>query len=340
MSCFIIAEAGVNHNGDLQLAKELIYAAKESGADAVKFQTFKADTLVTKKAEKAEYQKNNSQTGSTQYEMLKALELSEEDHIVLSELAHFLGIEFMSTGFDEATIDFLVSLGVRRLKIPSGEITNVPYLEYLAKKKLPLIMSTGMCSLDEVKAAIEVISPFYGNSLKENLVLLHCTSNYPAAFQDVNLKAMQTMANEFNLSVGYSDHTLGILVPTLAIGLGACVLEKHFTIDKKLPGPDHAASMTPEEMKLMVNTVRAAETALGNGEKKPTDSELPIRKLVRRSITLRHALAAGSKICNDDLILLRPGTGISPDQLPNIIGTTLNQSLPEGCTLLWEHIQA
>ena len=340
MSCFIIAEAGVNHNGDIQLAKELVYAAKETGADAVKFQTFKADTLVNKTAEKAQYQKNSTSNSSTQYEMLKALEVSNEDHYLLSELATSLGIEFMSTGFDEEAIDFLVTLGVKRLKIPSGEITNLPYLEYTAQTGLPLIMSTGMCDLDEVRQAVETIRPFYGNNLKDNLILLHCTSNYPAAFKDVNLKAMQTMAQEFNLSVGYSDHTLGVLIPTLAVGLGACVIEKHFTLDKTLPGPDHAASMTPEEMRLLVQTIRDAESALGSGEKKPADNELPIRTLVRRSVTLKHDLSQGSQITKDDLVLLRPGSGISPAELHKVIGAKLSRHLPAGSTLLLEHIEA
>ncbi|WP_298623592.1 N-acetylneuraminate synthase [uncultured Legionella sp.] len=340
MSCFVIAEAGVNHNGDIQLAKELVHAAKEAGADAVKFQTFKADTIVTKAAEKAEYQKNNASNSSTQHEMLKNLELSEEAHYQLSDLAAALGIEFMSTGFDEGTIDFLIALGVKRLKIPSGEITNIPYLEHVARTGLPLIISTGMCDLEEVRQAVETVSPFYGEHIKEKLTLLHCTSNYPALFQDVNLKAMHTLAQEFNLPVGYSDHTLGLLVPTLAVGMGACVIEKHFTLDKSLPGPDHNASMTPEEMKQMMQAIRDAELALGNGIKKPADNELPIRALVRRSLTLRHALTKGTRISKDDLILLRPGFGISPAELPKVIGAKVSLNLPEGSTLLWDYIEA
>lgn len=338
MRCFVIAEAGVNHNGNIQLAKELIYAAKEAGADAVKFQTFRADTLVNKTAEKAQYQKNNTSNSSTQHEMLKALEISNEDHYLLSELATTLDIEFMSTGFDESSIDFLVALGVRRLKIPSGEITNLPYLEYIAKTGLPLIMSTGMSDLIEVRQAVETVRPYYGEKLKDKLILLHCTSNYPAAYKDVNLRAMQTLAHEFNLPVGYSDHTLGILIPTLAVGLGACVIEKHFTLDKTLPGPDHAASMTPGEMKQMIQAIRDTESALGTGEKKPADNELPIRNLVRRSVTLKHALSKGAEISKNNLILLRPGSGISPAELPKLIGKKLNLNLPEGSTLLWEHI--
>lgn len=339
MSCFVIAEAGVNHNGDIQLAKELVHAAKDSGANAVKFQTFKADTLVNKKAEKAQYQKNNASNSSTQHEMLKALELSEDDHYLLSELAASLDIEFMSTGFDEDTIDFLVSIGVKRLKVPSGEITNIPYLEHIAQKGLPLIMSTGMCDIDEVRQAVNTVSPFLGSRIKEDLVLLHCTSNYPAAYKDVNLRAMQTLAKEFNLPVGYSDHTLGILVPTLAVGLGACVIEKHFTLDKTLAGPDHAASMMPEELKQLVQAIKDTESALGSDEKKPADNELPIRELVRRSVTLKHDLSKGSYISKDDLILLRPGTGISPAAMPKVFGAKLKVDLPEGSTLLWEHIE-
>jgi len=339
MSCFVIAEAGVNHNGDIELAKDLVYAASEAGADAVKFQTFKADTLVTKTAEKAQYQKLNSSNSSTQYEMLQALELTEDHHYILNELASSLNIEFMSTGFDEQTIDFLVSLGVKRLKIPSGEITNIPYLKHIAKKGLPTIMSTGMSTLDEVKVAIEIFREFYGDRVEDNLVLLHCTSNYPAAFKDVNLRAMSTLANEFNIPVGYSDHTLGVLIPILSIGMGACVIEKHYTLDKTLVGPDHAASMNPNELKQMVQMIRDAESALGNGEKKPADNELIIRSLVRRSVTLKTALKKGTKIAKDDLIILRPGTGISPGDFEKVIGATLKQSLSEGTTLLWDHIQ-
>jgi len=339
MACFIIAEAGVNHNGDIELAKELVYQAKETGADAVKFQTFKADTLVNQTAGKAQYQKEKAANSSTQYEMLKALELRIDDHYILCELASTLNIEFMSTGFDHDTIDFLVTLGVKRLKVPSGEITNLPYLKYIAQTGLPLIMSTGMCTLNEVGVAVEIVSPFYSNP-QGHITLLHCTSNYPAAFADVNLKAMQTLATEFDLPVGYSDHTQGLLVPTLAVGLGACVIEKHFTLDKELPGPDHSASMTPLEMKELVQAIRNTEIALGNGEKKPAANELPIRELVRRSVTLKHALAKGVCLSEDDLILLRPGNGISPGELPQLIGKKLNLNLSAGSTLLWEHIES
>ncbi|ASQ46441.1 N-acetylneuraminate synthase [Legionella clemsonensis] len=338
MSCFVIAEAGVNHNGDVHLAKELIHAAKETGANAVKFQTFKADHLVNKTAEQAQYQKKNA-AHSSQYEMLKALEISEDDHHSLAQLANSLGIEFMSTGFDEESVDFLISLGVRRLKIPSGEITNLPFLKYLAKTGLPLIMSTGMSDLLEVKEAIDTIEPFYKNDLKDNLVLLHCTSNYPAAYSDVNLMAMQTLAREFDLPIGYSDHTLGVLVPTLAVAIGAKVIEKHFTLDNSLPGPDHTASMMPKEFSEMVKMIRDAEIVLGNGDKQPTQSELPIRDLVRRSVTLKHELPRGALLTRDDLVLLRPGTGIKPAKLHEVIGKRLTVNLNAGSTLQWEHIE-
>lgn len=338
MGCFIIAEAGVNHNGDVELAKELVHAAKESGADAVKFQTFSADTLVNKTAEKAEYQKKNSLQSASQYEMLKALELSIDAHYELSELAQSLGIEFMSTGFDTLTVDFLISIGVKRLKIPSGEITNTPFIHHLAQSGLPIIMSTGMADLQEVSAAVDIIKSYYKNDLQTKLILLHCTSNYPTAFSDVNLKAMQTLADEFDVPVGYSDHTLGILVPTLAVGLGACLIEKHFTLDTRLPGPDHAASMNPSEMKQLVQAIKDTQSILGSGEKKPADNELPIRDLVRRSLTLKHALSQGVRLSKDDLILLRPGNGIKPAELDKVVGSTLNTNLSEGSTLLWEHL--
>lgn len=339
MGCFIIAEAGVNHNGELTLAKELIHAAKESGADAVKFQTFNAENLVNSTAQKAEYQKKSSIDLTTQYQMLKSLELANEYHHHLIELAKSLEIEFMSTGFDEENIDFLVTLGVKRLKIPSGEITNLPYLNHVAQTRLPLIMSTGMSNLQEVKQALDVITPYYKSSLTD-ITLLHCTSNYPTAISDVNLRAMNTLANEFKLPVGYSDHTIGTLVPTLAVGMGASVIEKHFTLDKALEGPDHATSMIPAELKELVHMIREIEIALGSDVKIPAKNELPIRDLVRRSVTLKNNLPKGTLLKLEDLIILRPGTGISPSNLPLVVNKTLKDSLTAGTTLLWEHFEA
>lgn len=339
MSCFIIAEAGVNHNGCIQLAKELVYAAYETGADAIKFQTFNADMLVNKTAEMAQYQKMNTSKSATQYEMLRSLELSEEEHYILIELANSLGIEFMSTGFDEKTVDFLVDLGVKRLKVPSGEVVNMSYLRHVAQKKLPIILSTGMCDIIEVGKAVETIRPFFGKKLKDNLILLHCTSNYPTAFSDVNLRAMQTLASNFGLAIGYSDHTLGALVPIIAVGMGACVIEKHFTLNKNLPGPDHVASMTPDEMQQLVKSIKSVELALGHGIKTPSDSEIKVRELVRKSVTLKRDLTKGSYISEDDLILLRPGHGICPAELPKVIGVKIKMNLPAGTTLLWEHCE-
>lgn len=339
MRCFIIAEAGVNHNGDIGLAKELIYAASQVGADAVKFQTFNVDTLVNKTALKAQYQQEKTGDG-TQYAMLKALELSIDAHYELSELATSLDIEFLSTGFDVTSIDFLVSLGVKRLKIPSGEITNMFLLKHMANTRLPLIISTGMCYLQEVQAALNVVLPFYEGEEKEKLTLLHCTSNYPTDLQDVNLRAMETMQEHFHLPIGYSDHTLGSLVPTLAIAMGATIIEKHFTLDKTLPGPDQAASMTPKEFADMILLIRNAETCLGNSIKQPSPNELPVRALVRRSVTLKHDLPKGASLSDNDLTLLRPGHGITPADIQQLIGKRLTIDLPRGSTLQWEHIEA
>jgi N,N'-diacetyllegionaminate synthase len=339
MDCFIIAEAGVNHNGDINLAKELVYAASEAGANAIKFQTCRAEALVTKTAAKAKYQQNNTNNSCTQFEMLSQLELSEDAHYQLKNLADSLSIEFMSTGFDHNSVDFLVQLGVSRLKIPSGEVTNISYLRHVAQTGLPLIMSTGMCDLQEVEIALRTIAPFYNDNLQNNVILLHCTSNYPVAPCDVNLRAMETLRNKFNLSVGYSDHTLGNLVPTLAVGLGACVIEKHFTLDKKLAGPDHQASMTPFEMQQMVQAIRETELILGSSAKTPTEAELPIRSLVRRSVTLRRSVLQGIPITLEDLALLRPGHGIAPSELENIVGKKLKRNLPADTTLLWDHLE-
>jgi N,N'-diacetyllegionaminate synthase len=332
--CFVIAEAGVNHNGDIGLAKELITAAKECGADAVKFQTFSAEKLVNKTASKANYQKSATGQG-TQFEMLKKLELSKESHHILAEQARSLGIEFMSTGFDEEAVDFLIELGVQRIKIPSGEVTNVPLLHHIAQKQLPMILSTGMCDLEEVQEAINVIQTI----TNAELTLLHCTSNYPAAFEDVNLRAMQTLAKTFNLPVGYSDHTLGCLVPTLAIAMGATIIEKHFTLDKSLEGPDHLASLDVPELTHMMKLIRESEACLGDGVKAPRQNELPIRELVRRSITLCRDVKKGQPLSREDFMLLRPGMGIAPKHFSDVVGKIINVDLEIGTTLQWEHLQ-
>lgn len=342
MTCFIIAEAGVNHNGSVDLALKLVEVAAKAGADAVKFQSFRADTLVSKKAAAAEYQKKT--TGSVfQFEMLKALELSLEAHQKIADHCRALNIEFMSTGFDVASIDFLCELGVQRLKIPSGEITHHQLLAHVAAKNLPIILSTGMASLEEIAAAIAVISDTRKTldlpaPLSTQLTLLHCTSNYPADFSDINLRAMQTMEQVFKLRVGYSDHSSGIFVAPLAVAMGACMIEKHFTLNKNLSGPDHLASLAPQELFDMIQHIRLTEKILGHSEKKPCSSELAVRDLVRRSITLIRDKRANTPLVREDLVLLRPGTGIPPECLDLMIGKRLKRDLVEGTTLQWEDI--
>ncbi|HOY69313.1 MAG TPA: N-acetylneuraminate synthase [Methylotenera sp.] len=343
MKTFIIAEAGVNHNGDESLALKLVEVAKECGADAVKFQTFTADKLVCVGAEKAEYQKSATGDGD-QHDMLKALEMSGALHHKLVKRCNEIDIEFMSTPFDEDAADFLVSIGMRHIKIPSGEITNHPFLKFLAKKDIPLILSTGMSTLDEIKVAVSVIvAERLRNGfilpIEKMLTVLHCTSNYPADCKDVNLRAMQTIAASTGLPVGYSDHTLGLAVSTAAIAMGAVIIEKHFTLDKNLPGPDHKASLTPFELKELVKQIREVENALGSSIKEPTPSELPVRKLVRRSLTVVKNLKRGMKITVDDVAILRPGTGIAPSELENALGKKLIRDIASGTTLHWSDLE-
>jgi N,N'-diacetyllegionaminate synthase len=342
MSCFIIAEAGVNHNGSLELALGLVDAAAAAGADAVKFQSFQAEKLVTPYADTAEYQKQA--TGKTsQFEMLKSLELPVEFHHRLVERCQARGIEFMSTAFDVETLDFLCTLGIQRLKIPSGEITHHALLAHAASKNLPIILSTGMATLEEVAEAVETIANTrkelgFCEPLDECLILLHCTSNYPAALSDVHLRAIETLSHRFNLPVGYSDHTPEVWVPLLAIAMGGSVIEKHFTLDRNLPGPDHLASLEPQALAQMVQLIRQAEVALGEAKKTPCKNEISIRNLVRRSVTLKYDRPAGALLAQEDLILLRPGDGIEPKYLPEVIGKRLKQTLAAGTTLQWEQI--
>lgn len=342
MSCFVIAEAGVNHNGSIDLALRLVDIAAECGADAVKFQTFCAERLVRPGARTAQYQAQA--TGeSEQFAMLKRLELSEEDHRRIS--AHCLdrGIEFMSTPFDEESARLLLSLGMKRIKVPSGEITNIPFLEFLADADRPMIVSTGMATMSEIEAAVAAIARRraaggFTAPLGDMLTMLHCTSNYPAAYSDVNLRAMATIASTTGLPIGYSDHTLGVAVATAAVALGASVIEKHFTCDKTLPGPDHAASVSPDELASLIRQIRAIEQALGSPTKAPTATELPIRVLVRRSVTTRRPLRAGQRIEARDLCLLRPGDGIPPCDLAGVIGARPRKDVEAGVTLRWEDL--
>jgi N-acetylneuraminate synthase/N,N'-diacetyllegionaminate synthase len=323
----IIAEAGVNHNGDLLLARKLIEAASDAGADYVKFQTFKAENLVTKSAQKAAYQIKNINDGDySQFQMLKNLEMPYEWHFQLRDYANSLGIKFLSTGFDEESIDFLDDLGIDLFKIPSGEITNRPYLTHIAKKGKEVIFSTGMANMQEVLDAMNVL--LQEGIKKDRITILHCNTEYPTPMKDVNLKAMNSIGKALGVQVGYSDHTLGIEVPIAAVALGAKVIEKHFTLDKSMPGPDHIASLDPSELKCMVQAIRNIELAVeGSGIKEPSQSELNNIAVVRKSLHFRKDFPAGHVINVNDLIALRPGFGISPMQIELYIGKKLNYNV-------------
>lgn len=317
----IIAEAGVNHNGDISLAKKLVDAAAAAGVDFVKFQTFTADKLVSKTAKKAVYQqKNTAESGEdTQYAMLKQLELSDEDHIDLIEYCKHCGIQFFSTAFDVDGLDYLNSLGFELIKIPSGEITNYPYLKKVAHLGKPTILSTGMADLSEVQDALEVLT---SESLTlDDITVLHCNTEYPTPMKDVNLKAMLTIQNEFGVNIGYSDHTLGIEVPTAAVALGAVVIEKHFTLDRTLPGPDHRASLEPNELIAMVKSIRNIEAAMsGNGKKEPSGSELKNKPVARKSIVAMKTIKKGEILTAENIGVKRPGKGMSPMKWNSVIG--------------------
>ncbi len=329
---FVIAEAGVNHNGDLGMAKRLIDVAAEAGADAVKFQTFKADRLVTKSAPKAGYQRQTTDAAESQYEMLRRLELSECAHRELMAHCAQRGILFISTPFDEESADFLEALDVPAFKIPSGEVTNLPFLEHVARKGKPIILSTGMSSLGEVEVAVRRIE-VAGN---RDLVLLHCVSNYPTAPADVNLRAMHTLSAAFGYAVGYSDHTEGNEISVAAVALGATVIEKHFTLDRTLPGPDHRVSLEPCELIAMLRAIRNVEAALGSSIKRPAPTEQDTANVARKSLVLAADLAAGSSISADVLITRRPGTGLPPSARPYVVGRRLNCDVLAGTVLSLE----
>lgn len=343
MKTFIIAEAGVNHNGSDELALELVNVAAECGADAIKFQTFSAEKLVRRGAEKAAYQLRETGDGD-QFDMLKNLEMSRDLHHQLIQRCAEMNIEFMSTPFDEDAADFLVSIGMRRLKVPSGEITNYSFLKFLAAKNLPIILSTGMSTLQEVEDAVDVIRNErsrlqFTEDMGQMVTVLHCTSNYPASIEDVNLLAMDTIGVATGLPIGYSDHTTGTLISTMAVAMGATVIEKHFTLDKNMPGPDHKASLEPAELEKMIRDIRAVEQALGSMEKKPMASELSVRNVARRSVTSTTLITKGQIIESTHVALLRPGTGIAPKELNNVIGQIAAKDIPEGTTLVWSDIQ-
>jgi N-acetylneuraminate synthase len=319
MKTIIIAEAGVNHNGDIDLAKKLVVEAAAAGADLVKFQTFLANKIVSSTAPKAEYQKRTTDSGESQFEMIQKLELSRESHEVLIEECRRQGIGFFSTAFDSESFDMLLDLGcVNLIKIPSGEITNLPLLRYMTRFGKPVLLSTGMANLGEVESAIQVIEA--SGTPRQLITILHCTTEYPTPMEDVNLRAMVSMKQALGVAVGYSDHTPGIEVAIAATALGATVIEKHFTLDRNLPGPDHKASLEPHELKAMVNAIRNIEVALGDGIKQASRIELKNKPIARKSIVARREINAGELFSEDNLAAKRPGTGISPMFWDEIIG--------------------
>lgn len=328
---FIIAEAGVNHNGDISLAKRLIEVAAKAGADAVKFQTFKAEHVVTKTAPKAEYQREASDINNSQLDMLKRLELSEQDFAELKDYCDQRGVLFMSTPHDQESVDILDQLGVSLFKIGSGDITNTPYLQYIARKGKPMILSTGAATLGEVEEAVETILA----TENRNLVLLHCVSSYPAHIDDCNLRAIQTLENAFKLCVGFSDHTLGIEVSLAAVALGACVIEKHFTLDRTLPGPDHKASLEPAELGRLVQGIRVVEKALGDGLKRPTPEELKNRAVIRKSLVAACNIPKGTLILDHMIKIKRPGTGLAPRFKVEVVGRRARVDIAEDQLIEW-----
>lgn len=312
---YIIAEAGVNHNGDIELAKKMIDVASEAGVDCIKFQTFKADKLVVKNAPTAEYQKQSTGTNS-QFDMLKKLELSFDSFRLLKEYALDRGVDFCSTAFDNESIEFLYDLGLKFWKIPSGELTNVPYIEKIAKYNMPIIMSTGMAEISEIDYIVNLIRKYNDNEL----IILHCNTEYPTPFQDVNLSAMNILKERYSVEVGYSDHTKGIEVPIAATALGAKVIEKHFTLNRNMEGPDHKASLEPDELKKMVKSIRNIEKAIGGKDKFVTASESKNRSVARKSIVAAKQIKKGEFFTVENLIVKRPGTGISPLKWYDILG--------------------
>ena len=316
---FIIAEAGVNHNGSIELAKKLIDVASESGADAVKFQTFKAEKLVSKNAQKAEYQKETTDKTESQFDMIKKLELDLDTHKELISYCKTKNIMFLSTPFDHDSIELLKTLGLEIFKIPSGEITNLPYLRHIGKLDKKVILSTGMADIGEIEDALDIL--ISSGTKKENITVLHANTMYPTPMEDVNLKAMVTIGNTFDIAFGYSDHTLGIEVDIAAVAMGASCIEKHFTLDKTMDGPDHKASLEPDELKAMVEAIRNIELALGSSVKKPSKSEIPNMQIARKSIVAKTEIKKGDKLSEDNITIKRPGNGINPMRWDEIVGS-------------------
>lgn len=321
----IIAEAGVNHNGSLDLAKKLAYTAKECGADIVKFQTAKLESLVSKQAKMAEYQQKNIGQEMSQKEMLRQLLLTFNEFEELAEYCQEIGISFLSTPFDVESIEFLNSLGCDLWKVPSGEITNYPYLIKIAQTRKPVILSTGMSRMDEVRECYNLLV----QKGTPNITLLHCTTQYPTDYVDVNLNAMVTMKEEFSCPVGYSDHTKGIEIPVAAVAMGACVIEKHFTLDRTMTGPDHKASLEPKEFQQMVSMIRNVESAMGDGVKEPKAVEIPNISVARKSIIAKHSIKRGDVLSEDNLTTKRPGNGLSPMRWNEVVGTVAIRDFEE-----------
>jgi N,N'-diacetyllegionaminate synthase len=333
--CFIIAEAGVNHNGSLELAKDLVKVASEAGAHAIKFQTFSAEELVTEKAEKATYQKSAVDDQESQFEMLKKLELSYDDHVELVSYCKEKNILFMSTPFDNKSCDLLDNLGVPCFKIGSGDLTNIPLIRYIAKKNKPIILSTGMASLTEIEKALKAI---YEISPSFPVALLHCVSCYPTYPEEVNLLAIKTLSAAFSVPVGFSDHTQGIEIPFASIALGAKIIEKHFTLDKNLPGPDHKSSLDPTELKNLINGIKNIEKSFGHGRKEPCKREMETAKIARRSIVANKDIIKDEIITDLNIAIKRPGTGISSDFLPYVIGKKIKKDLKKGDLIIFDDI--
>ena len=314
---YIIAEAGVNHNGRLDLALQLCDAAKEAGVDAIKFQTWKTELIISKNTEMADYQKKNLGKDESQYDMLKNLELSYDSFRLIKDYCDSIGIQFLSTADETESLDFLCELGMPFIKLGSGEITNIPYLRYCAQKNMPIIISTGMCNLSDVAIAFDVLT----ETGAKDITLLHCTTNYPCPMDEVNLRAMQTMKDAFKCKVGYSDHTMGTEIPIAAVAMGAEIIEKHFTLDRNMEGPDHKASLEPQELKYMVDCIRNIEVALGDGIKKPNASEVKISKVVLKSIVAKAAIKKGDMLTSDNITIKRAGSGIPAAHWDMIVGT-------------------
>lgn len=334
--CFIIAEAGVNHNGSFDLARQLIDAAAAAGADAVKFQTFRTDELVTADAPKAEYQAANDRRDESQFEMLRRLEIPDAWYPELIAHCERAGVIFLSTPFDEGSASLLAGLGMLAFKVPSGELTNVPFLSKLARFRRPLIVSTGMAVLDEVEAAVAAIR----DAGDPPVVLLHCVSRYPTPIDEANVLALQTLRERFHLPVGYSDHTEGLDASTAAVALGACVVEKHLTISRRLPGPDHLASVEPSELAELVRRIRLVQRSLGSGDKAPSAEESAIADVARKSLITARALPRGHRLAAADLVIRRPGTGLPPSALLTTVGCRLTRDVPANHVLALDDLAA